>query len=77
VSYEDLKKEDKIALAETYRVFELLNGPSKERIPREFVEILLDYGDLNAVPPFDAEKSLKDFNLSKRGKYLIMYMCTL
>lgn len=75
--YEELKQEDKLALAETYRVYELLSPEEKEQIPDDFVEVLLDYGDLSLVPPFDPLKSLKDFNISKRGQYLILYMCTL
>lgn len=74
---EELKKEDKIALAEAYRVYELLSGPEQERVPRDFVETLLNYGDLTLVKPLDPNKNLEEQNLSKRGMYLVMYMCTL
>lgn len=77
MAYEDLKNEDKLALAEAYRVYELLNDEDKEQIPEEFIEMLLNNGDLSLVKPLDTSKSLKDFNLSKRGQYLVMYMCTL
>ena len=77
MAYEDLKNEDKLALAEAYRVYELLNDEDKEQIPEEFVEMLLYNGDLSLVKPLDPAKSLKDFNLSKKGQYLVMYMCTL
>lgn len=77
MKFENLTQEDKIALAETYRVYELLEDTEKERIPEEFVEMIFNYGDLSLVPPLDSEKKLIDFNLSKQGKYLVMYMCTL
>lgn len=77
MTYDDLKLEDSLALAEAYRVYELLNDEDKERIPEKFVEILFSYGDLSLVGPLDPSKSLKEFNLSKRGRYLVMYMCTL
>lgn len=76
MNYEELKNEDKLALAEAYRVYELLDGPDKEKIPEEFVETLLSYGDLSLVKPLDPAKSLEEQNLSKRGLYLVMYMCT-
>lgn len=76
MTYEELKKEDKLALAEAYRVYEMLSGPEQEKIPRDFVNILLNYGDLTLVKPLDPNKDLSEQNLSKRGLYIVMYMCT-
>lgn len=76
MDYEKLKNEDKLALAEAYRVYELLSGPEQEKIPEEFVNILLNYGDLSLIGPLDPNKDLENQNLSKRGLYLVMYMCT-
>lgn len=76
MTYEELKNEDKLALAEAYRVYEILSGPEQELIPEEFVDTLLSYGDLSLIGPLDPSKSLKEQNLSKRGLYLVMYMCT-
>ncbi len=69
-------KEDRIALAEAYRVYELFEDTEKEKIPQEFVQTLLEYGDLSLVKPLDASKRIEEQNLSKRGLYLVMYMCT-
>ena len=77
MTFEELKNEDKLALTEAYRIYEILNDEDKEQIPKDFVEILLNYSDLSLVSPLDPSKSLKEFNLSKRGQYLVMYMCTL
>ena len=72
----ELKEEDKLALAEAYRVYELLEDTEKEKIPEEFVQAMLNYGDLSLVKPLDASKPLEEQNLSKRGLYWVMYMCT-
>lgn len=77
MNFKLLEKEDRLALAETYRVYELLAPEEREQIPDEFVQMLINYGDLSLVPRLDPTKSLKDFNLSKRGQYLVLYMCTL
>lgn len=77
MTIEELKNEDKLALAEAYRVYELLRPEEKELIPKKFVDTLLDYGDLSLVNRLDSSKSLKDLNLSKLGLYIVMYMCTL
>ena len=73
---EELQKEDKLALAEAYRVYELLDGPDQEKITKEFVNTLFNYGDLSLVKPLDPAKPLNEQGLSKRGLYLVMYMCT-
>lgn len=77
MNFKDLNMEDKLAFAEAYRVYEILNGPDKDRIPSEFVDALLYYGDLRLVGPLNPEKSLKEQNISKLGMYIVMYMCTL
>ena len=77
MTYEQLKNEDKVALAEAYRVYELLSGPEQEKIPEDFVDALLYFGDLRMVKPLDPNKPLEEQNLSKRGLYMVMYMCTL
>lgn len=74
---QNLTLEDRIALAEAYRVYELLEDTEKEKIPPAFVGRLFDYGALDLVPPFDPTKTLKDFQLSERGKYIVLYMCSL
>ena len=76
MTFEELKNEDKLALAEAYRVYEMLSGPEQEKIPEEFVNVLLNYGDLSLVKPLDPSKELSEQNISKRGMYLVMYMCT-
>lgn len=73
---EALNKEDQLALAEAYRFYEILSGPEQEKIPEKFVNALISYGDLNLKGPLNPLKSLEEQNLSKKGLYLIMYMCT-
>ena len=55
----------------------MLYQSEKEKIPPAFVGRLFDYGALDLVPPFDPTKTLKDFQLSERGKYIVLYMCAL
>ncbi|MBO5142455.1 MAG: hypothetical protein J6C46_05580 [Clostridia bacterium] len=76
MSYSEINIDDKLALAEAYRVYEMLNGSEQEKIPSEFVDLLLTHGDLSLIGPLDSQKSLEEQNISKYGKYLIMYMCT-
>ena len=54
----------------------MLTGPEQEKVPNEFVKALLHYGDLSLVKPLDHTKALREQNLSERGMYLAMYMCT-
>ncbi len=76
MNFSELRTEDKLALAEAYRVYEILEGADKDKIPQEFVDSLLYYGDLRLVGPLDPEKSLKEQNISRLGMYIVMYMCT-
>lgn len=77
MTIEELEKEDKLALAEAYRVYELLSDSEKQKVPQDFVDTLLYFGDLRLVKPLDPSKKLADMNLSERGLYITMYMCTL
>ena len=72
----NITEEDKVAMAEAYRVFELLDDEEKEKIPAHFIETLLYFGDFKSVSPFSDIKELKRYSLSKKAKYLVMYMCT-
>ena len=76
MAYQNLEQEDKLALAEAYRIYEILSGFDKDKIPTKFVETMLKYGDLRLVKPLDPSKSLKEQNISKKGMYLALYMCT-
>jgi hypothetical protein len=71
-----LEIKDTIAMAEAYRVYELLNDEDKAKIPEDFVNRLLYYGDFKTVKPFESMKVVEDGNISKEGLYLVMYMCT-
>ena len=76
MSKEILEVKDTIAMAEAYRVYELLNDEDKEKIPEDFVNRLLYYGDFKSVKPFSSMEELEKGNISKEGLYLVMYMCT-
>ena len=77
MNFSELRAEDKLALAEAYRVYEILEGADKDKIPEEFVDSLLYYGDLRLVGQLDPKKTLKEQNISRLGMYIVMYMCTL
>ena len=72
----NITDEDKVAMAEAYRVYELFQDEEKEKIPDNFVETLLYFGDFKKVKPFANVEEMKNANLSLKGKYLLMYMCT-
>ena len=72
----DIKEDDKIAMAEAYRVYEFFQDEEKEKIPEDFVETLLYFGDFKKVPPFKNLQEMKEAKLSQKAKYLLMYMCT-
>jgi hypothetical protein len=73
---EILEIKDTIAMAEAYRVYELMEDHEKEKIPQDFVNRLLYYGDFKKVGPFSSMKEVEEGNISKEGMYLVMYMCT-
>ena len=72
----NIKDDDKIAMAEAYRVYELFQDEEKEKIPEDFIETLLYFGDFKKVPPFASLDEMKKAQLSQKAKYLLMYMCT-
>ncbi len=72
----NITAEDRIAMAEAYRVYELLEDKDKEKIPTHFVETLVYYGDFKKVLPFENEKDYENYEMSPKGKHLLMYMCT-
>ena len=73
---EEITPEDKIAMAQAYRFYQMLDCCDQEKIPSDFIETLETFGDFEKVSPFkSAEEALKA-NLSDKANYLIMYMCT-
>jgi hypothetical protein len=73
----NITDEDRIAMADAYRVYELLSLEEQQDVPEDFINTLLYYGDFkNATPINSVEEALKEGRLSKKAMYLIMYMCT-
>ena len=71
-----VSKEDRIAMAEAYRVYEILEPQEKQKVPPYFIDSILKCADLKAVEPFDSNKSFSIDDLSLKGRYIVMYMCT-
>ena len=67
---------DKIAMAEAYRVYQLLPLDEQAKIPEDFVDRLVLYVDFKKVKPFKNKEEMMSYNLSDEAMYLIMYMCT-
>lgn len=72
----NVEKEDKIAMAEAYRLYECLPLEDKKKIPQDFVETILTLGDFDSVKKFENRQEIDDYQFTEKGKYLIMYMCT-
>ena len=72
----ELTKEDKIALAEAYRFYQMLIYDDQQKIPQDFIEFLKNNGDLDSVKPFESKEDALNAKLSQKANYLIMYMCT-
>ena len=73
---DNIEDEDKIAMAEAYRTYEMLDEFDQRKIPVDFVETMLRYGDLMSVQPFKNKEEFDNYSFSQKGKYLLMYMCT-
>jgi len=71
-----ISKDDRIAMAEAYRVYEILEPQEKMKVPPYFVNSLLKFADLSVVPPFEEKDSFSIDKLTQKGKYIVMYMCT-
>jgi len=71
-----LLEEDRIAMAEAYRAFEMLDENDKEKVPVDFIDTLLDEGDFSKVKAFETKEEVDEYPFSKKAWYLIMYMCT-
>ncbi len=76
IDFNNLQEDDKIAMAEAYRAYEILDYDDREKIPSDFVETILKYGNLLAVKPFASKEEFENYNFSIKGKYLLMYLCT-
>ncbi len=76
IDYNNLTDEDRVAMAEAYRTFEILDEIDQSKIPEDFVETLLKFGDINSVKPFESIDDFDKYQFSQKGKYLLMYMCT-
>ena len=73
---EELLEEDRIAMAEAYRAFEMLDEYDKDKVPADFVDTLLSEGDFSKVRRFHSKEEVDNYNFSRKAWYLIMYMCT-
>ncbi len=73
---ESVTDEDRIAMAQAYRAYELLTKEDKLKIPKTFVDTLLDFGNFKEVKPFKDKSEMTISDLSTKAKYLLMYMCT-
>ena len=77
MDHKDLTSQDRIAMAEAYRVYELLSLEEQSHIPQDFVDSLLRYGDFeNTTPINSVDEAIEEGRLSKKALYLVMYMCT-
>ncbi|MBR3280343.1 MAG: hypothetical protein IKI57_00655 [Clostridia bacterium] len=66
----------RINMAQAYRVYEMLTPEERAKIPSEFIDTLVYYGDFDSVKPFSSKKDMLDYKLSDKAMYLVMYMCT-
>ncbi len=73
---ETITDEDRIAMAQVYRVYQLLTRDDKAKIPQEFVETLLEHGNFKEVKPFKDKSEINMTAFSQKAKYLLMYLCT-
>ena len=76
LKFEGLEEEDKIAMAEAYRLYECLPIEDKRKIPAKFVDTIFTLGDLETVKRFENRQEINEYKFSEKGKYLLMYMCT-
>lgn len=73
---EEILEEDRIAMAEAFRVYQMLDDEDKEKVPADFVDTLFSEADLTKVKPFKSKEEADNYNFSRKAWYLIMYMCT-
>jgi len=73
---DSITDEDRMAMAQAYRAYELLTKEEKLKIPKTFTDTLLEYGNFKEVKPFKDKSEITVSNLSTKAKYLLMYMCT-
>ncbi len=76
MNIKDIASEDRIGFAEAYRVYETMLPEEKEKIPQDFIDRLVEYADFDSVKPFESKDEVLNYDFSKKGLYLIMYMCT-
>ena len=69
-------EEDRIAMAEAYRAFEMLDENEREKVPADFIDTLLYYGDFTKVKKFKSAEEVDNYDFSRKAWYLILYMCT-
>ena len=72
----EITSEDRIAMAEAYRAYELMTPEDREKVPEDFVNMLLDCGNFDDVKPFETRDEFLNTEFSEKAIYLIMYMCT-
>ena len=73
---EEITNEDRIAMAEAYRVYQMLDFYEQAKVPSDFVSFIEANADLGMVVPFETPEEALNANLSEKGRYLVMYMCT-
>ena len=76
MNIEEVTSEDKVAMAQAYRFYQMLDCSDQDKIPKDFVDMLETFGDFEKVEPFkNVDEALKS-NLNEKANFLIMYMCT-
>ncbi len=72
----ELTYEDRVAMAEAYRVYQMLSNRDKAKIPSKFISFIEQNAELGAVKPFKTKsEALKAF-ISEKANFILMYMCT-
>lgn len=71
----EYSSEQIVGMCEAYNMYNILPKEAQEKIPKEFVEKIKKYGDLNLGYPINTPYSLKSKEISEEGLKLMAYMC--
>jgi hypothetical protein len=73
---DELTYEDRVAMAEAYRVYQMLSCREKAKIPSKFISFIEQNAELGAVKPFKSKSDALKAFISEKANYLLLYMCT-
>ena len=73
---EALSYEDRVAMAEAYRVYQMLSFEEKAKIPSDFISFIEENAELGAIEPFKTKTDALKAFVSEKANFILMYMCT-